>query len=88
MATAQALIGDAERAERPVSIVFTADAEHDAVPGTTAVALDKLAAAKPKPLVPDRIRTAEAITEALNGTPPARSPISPMACRVRRMKAR
>lgn len=68
--TAQALIGDAERADRPVSISFTADAEHDAVPATTAVALDKLAAAKPKPLVPDRVRTAEAITEALNGTPP------------------
>ncbi|CAH0207875.1 hypothetical protein SRABI05_03327 [Agrobacterium fabrum] len=70
VATAQALIGDAERADRPVSISFTADAEHDAVSGTTAVALDKLAAAKPKPLVPDRVRTAEAITEALNGTPP------------------
>ncbi|WP_142779558.1 DUF4159 domain-containing protein [Agrobacterium sp. T29] len=70
VATAQALIGDAERADRPVSISFTADAEHDAVPGTTAVALEKLAAAKPKPLVPDRIRTAEAITEALNGTAP------------------
>jgi hypothetical protein len=68
--TAQALIGDAERADRPVSISFTADAEHDAVPATTAVALDKLAAAKPKPLVPDRVRTAEAITEALNGTAP------------------
>jgi hypothetical protein len=68
--TAQALIGDAERADRPVSISFTADAEHDPVPATTAVALDKLAAAKPKPLVPDRVRTAEAITEALNGTPP------------------
>ncbi|MGI8396970.1 DUF4159 domain-containing protein [Agrobacterium deltaense] len=70
VATAQALIGDAERADRPVSISFTADAEHDAVPGTTAVALEKLAAAKPKPLVPDRVRTAEAITEALNGTAP------------------
>ncbi|AAK87997.1 RNA-binding protein [Agrobacterium tumefaciens] len=70
VATAQALIGDAERADRPVSISFTADAEHDAVSGTTAVALDKLAAAKPKPLVPDRARTAEAITEALNGTAP------------------
>ncbi|NTB96675.1 DUF4159 domain-containing protein [Agrobacterium tumefaciens] len=70
VATAQALIGDAERADRPVSISFTADAEHDAVPGTTAVAWEKLAAAKPKPLVPDRIRTAEAITEALNGTAP------------------
>ncbi|MDZ7927746.1 MAG: DUF4159 domain-containing protein [Agrobacterium sp.] len=68
--TAQALIGDAERADRPVSISFTADAEHDPVPGTTAVALDKLAAAKPKPLVPDRVRTAEAITEALNGSAP------------------
>ncbi|MCZ7486552.1 DUF4159 domain-containing protein [Rhizobium rhizogenes] len=70
VATAQALIGDAERADRPVSISFTADAEHDAVSGTTAVALEKLAAAKPKPLMPDRVRTAEAITEALNGTPP------------------
>lgn len=70
VATAQALIGDAERADRPVSISFTADAEHDAVSGTTAVALDKLAAAKPKPLVPDRALTAEAITEALNGTAP------------------
>ncbi|MBO0125757.1 DUF4159 domain-containing protein [Agrobacterium sp. OT33] len=70
VATAQALIGDAERADRPVSISFTADAEHDAVSGTTAVALEKLAAAKPKPLMPDRVRTAEAITEALNGTTP------------------
>lgn len=85
--TAQALIGDAERADRPVSISFTADAEHDAVPATTAVALDKLAAAKPKPLAPDRVRTAEAITEALNGTSPARSPILPTALRPRRMKA-
>ncbi|UXT49496.1 DUF4159 domain-containing protein [Agrobacterium tumefaciens] len=70
VATAQALIGDADRADRPVSISFTADAEHDAVSGTTAVALEKLAAAKPKPLMPDRVRTAEAITEALNGTTP------------------
>lgn len=87
VATAEALIGDAERAERPVAIAFTADAEHDAVPGTTAVALEKLAAAKPKPLVPDRVRTADAITEALNGTTPAPSPISLMACRRRRTKA-
>lgn len=88
VATAQALIGDAERADRPVSISFTADAEHDAVSGTTAVALNKLAAAKPKPLVPDRVRTAEAITEALNGTPPARLLTLPTAFRRRRMKAR
>ncbi|WP_320198471.1 DUF4159 domain-containing protein [Agrobacterium sp. rho-13.3] len=68
--TAQALIGDAERAERPVAIAFTADRDHDAEPGTTAAALEKLAAAKPQPLVPDRIRTAESVIEALNGTAP------------------
>ena len=68
--TAEALIGDAERAERPVSITFTADREHDAEPGTTAAALEKLAAAKPQPLVPDRVRAAESVIEAMNGTAP------------------
>ncbi|KQQ61364.1 RNA-binding protein [Rhizobium sp. Leaf311] len=68
--TAQALIGDAERAERPVSIAFTADRDHDAEAGTTAAALEKLAAAKPQPLVPDRRRAAEAVIEAMNGTTP------------------
>lgn len=68
--TAEALIGDAERAERPVSIAFTADRDHDAEPGTTAAALEKLAAAKPQPLTPDRVRAAEAVHEALNGTTP------------------
>jgi hypothetical protein len=68
--TAQALIGDAERAERPVSITFTADKDHDAEPGTTAAALEKLAAAQPQPLVPDRIRAAQAVSEAMNGVTP------------------
>ncbi|MDQ1186639.1 DUF4159 domain-containing protein [Agrobacterium larrymoorei] len=68
--TAEALIGDAERAERPVSLTFTADREHDAEPGTTAAALEKLAAAKPQPLVPDRVRAAESVIEAMNGTAP------------------
>lgn len=68
--TAEALIGDAERAERPVSIAFTADRDHDAEPGTTAATLEKLAAAKPQPLVPDRARAAEAVIEAMNGTTP------------------
>ncbi|GAK69079.1 hypothetical protein RRU01S_03_02500 [Agrobacterium rubi TR3 = NBRC 13261] len=68
--TAEALIGDAERAERPVSIAFTADRDHDAEPGTTAAALEKLAAAKPQPLVPNRVRAAEAVIEAMNGTNP------------------
>lgn len=68
--TAQALIGDAESAETPVSITFTADNTHDAVPGTAALALDKLAAARPRALVPDRARAIDAIAAALNGTRP------------------
>ncbi len=43
--TATALIGDAADRSLPVSIVFTADPTHDAIPGTAAVALEKLAAA-------------------------------------------
>lgn len=68
--TAEALIGDAERAERPVSITFTADRDHDSEPGTSAAALEKLAAARPQPLVPDRVRAAQAVNEAMNGTTP------------------
>lgn len=70
METAEALISDAERAELPVSITFTADPTHDAVPGSAAAAREKLAAAVPRPVVPDRERAANAIGEALNGTVP------------------
>jgi hypothetical protein len=68
--TADMLIDDAEQADLPVSIVFTADATHDAVPGTAASARENLGAARPKPLVPERARTAEALTEAFNGSRP------------------
>lgn len=68
--TARLLIDDAESADVPVSITFTADASHEAVPGTPAAARDKLTAANPKPLVPDRVRTAQAIREAMNGSRP------------------
>ncbi|MGE6741610.1 DUF4159 domain-containing protein [Allorhizobium pseudoryzae] len=68
--TADMLIGDAENADLPVAIVFTADANHDAVPGSAAAAREKLMAARPKPLVPDRERAAAALTEAFNGTRP------------------
>ena len=54
--TADLLIDDAESADVPVSITFTADTSHEAVPGTAAAARDKLAAASPRPLVPDRAR--------------------------------
>lgn len=68
--TADMMIGDAEDAELPVSIVFTAETSHDAIPTSAAIAREKLAAARPKPLVPDRLRAAKAMTEALNGTKP------------------
>ncbi|MCJ8519381.1 hypothetical protein ABID21_002402 [Pseudorhizobium tarimense] len=68
--TAEALIGDAEDAGIPVSIVFTAETSYGAIPGSAAAAREKLAAARPEPLVPDRQRAAAAVTEALNGTQP------------------
>jgi len=68
--TADALIDDAEAAGTPVAIAFTADPTNDAVPGTAAAARDKLRAAQPKPLVPDRHRAFEALRAALNGVHP------------------
>ncbi len=68
--TAEALIDDADIAGLPVAIAFTADPSNDAVAGTAAVAREKLSAAEPQPLVPDRQRTFEALRAALNGTHP------------------
>ncbi|MGO6905753.1 BatA domain-containing protein, partial [Rhizobium ruizarguesonis] len=68
--TADALIDDAESAGTPVSIAFTADPTNDAVPGTAAAARDKLRAAEPRPLVPDRERAFQALRTALNGIKP------------------
>ncbi|MEH7835937.1 DUF4159 domain-containing protein [Rhizobium laguerreae] len=68
--TADALIDDAESAGTPVSIAFTADPTNDAVPGTAAAARDKLRAAEPRPLVPDRERAFQALRAALNGIKP------------------
>jgi hypothetical protein len=68
--TADALIDDAETAGAVVSIAFTADPTNNATPGTAAAAREKLRAAEPKPLVPDRQRAFEALRAALNGTHP------------------
>jgi hypothetical protein len=68
--TADALINDADSAGAPVAIAFTADSTNDAVPGTAAVAREKLRAAEPQPLVPDRQRAFEALRAALNGVHP------------------
>lgn len=68
--TADALIGDAESKDLPVSIVFTADSEHNAVPGSAIVARTRMAAASPQPLRPNREAAVNALRTALNGTPP------------------
>ncbi|WP_430251342.1 DUF4159 domain-containing protein [Neorhizobium sp. DAR64860/K0K1] len=68
--TANLLIDDAESADLPVAIAFTADQNQEATPGSAAAARDKLAAASPRPLVPDRTRAVTALREALNGTRP------------------
>ncbi len=70
VATAEALIGDAESKDLPVSIVFTADSEHNAVPGSAMVARTRMAAASPQPLRPNREAAVNALRTALNGTAP------------------
>jgi hypothetical protein len=68
--TAEALIDEAESAGTPVAVAFTADRANNAVPGTATAARDKLRAAEPQPLVPERKRALEALRVALNGTKP------------------
>ncbi|HEY0125130.1 MAG TPA: DUF4159 domain-containing protein [Rhizobium sp.] len=68
--TADALIDDADAKDIPVSIAFTAEQSNDTTPGAAAAARDRLHAINPRPLVPDRQRTAQAIKAALNGTRP------------------
>jgi hypothetical protein len=68
--TANMLIDEAESSDVPVSVTFTAEATNEPVAGTAAAARDKLAAAEPKPLVPDRLRAARALQEALDGNQP------------------
>ncbi|MBZ5758707.1 MULTISPECIES: DUF4159 domain-containing protein [Rhizobium] len=68
--TADALIGDADASETPVVIAFTANQTNDAIPGTAMAARDKLHAAAPMPLVPDRPRAVQALKSALGGAKP------------------
>lgn len=68
--TAEALIDDADSASLPVSIAFTADPSNDALAGTAAVARERLRAAEPRPLVPDRQRAFAALRAALDGVKP------------------
>ncbi|TCL93672.1 putative membrane protein (TIGR02226 family) [Rhizobium sp. PP-WC-2G-219] len=68
--TADALITEAESADVPVSIVFSAERENDGVPGTATAARTRLAAAAPRPLRPSRTEAVAALRTGLDGTPP------------------
>ena len=67
--TANMLIDEAESADVPVSLTFTADTSNESAAGTATAARDKLAATEPKPLVPDRLRAVRSLQEALDGNP-------------------
>lgn len=67
---ANALIDDAEAKDLPVSIVFTADRQHDATPASATAARDRLAAAQPQPLPAVRDRALAAMKSALAASPP------------------
>jgi hypothetical protein len=66
--TADALISEAEAADIPVSLVFTADRENDGVPGTATAARTRLAAASPRPLRPNRTAAIAALRTGLGQT--------------------
>jgi hypothetical protein len=68
--TADALIGDADSSDTPIVIAFTASQTNDPVPGSAAAARDKLHAAAPAPLVPDRARALQSVKAALGGAHP------------------
>lgn len=68
--TALAFIDDAEAADLPVSLTFTAEDSQDAVPVSPATARTRLTAAVPRPLLPDRAKALEMLEAALDGTAP------------------
>lgn len=72
MASAAALVDSAERAGLPVSLTFTADLSNDATPADPVNTREKLAAARPRPLEPDRNRAIGQLATALGETRPGR----------------
>jgi len=68
--TAGMLIDDAESRDLPISLVLTAERQHDAVPVDAATARTRLAAAEPRPLPADRAGAVAALRTALAGTAP------------------
>ena len=68
--TASTLIDDAESRDVPISLVLTADRQHDAVPVDAATARTRLAAAEVRPLPADRAAAVASLRTALDGTAP------------------
>ena len=64
------LIEQAEKADLPVSLTFTADRDNDPTPMTAAKALDRLRAAHPEPNVPDRTAATGTLVAALGTSHP------------------
>ncbi|WP_102958826.1 DUF4159 domain-containing protein [Mangrovicella endophytica] len=66
---AESLVRDAGAAGRPVSLAFTAEgASDDAAPVEAAAALDRIAAARPRPIPVDRTAAAARVRTALDGS--------------------
>ncbi|MCW4113777.1 DUF4159 domain-containing protein [Aurantimonas sp. MSK8Z-1] len=71
-ATAETLIREAGEAGRPVALAFTAEgAGDDATPVEANTALEHLAAARPRPVPPDRDAAVARLSTALSGTTPS-----------------
>ncbi|WP_078707327.1 DUF4159 domain-containing protein [Consotaella salsifontis] len=67
-ATAEALIGEAKDAGRPVALAFTAEgSSDDATPAEADEALVRLRAAEPRPIPTDRAAAATRLSTALSG---------------------
>ena len=67
---ASRLIDDAEKADLPVSLTFTANRDNDPTPTTAAKARNRLQAARPRPDRPDRAAAADAFEAAMGKTHP------------------
>ncbi len=69
VAAAERLIAAAEDANRPVSILFTAEQRHNAIPNTASIARERLQAAEPRPLKADTATALTALLTAFETTP-------------------
>jgi hypothetical protein len=68
VAVAERLIANAEEANRPVSILFTAERQHNAIPNAAATARERLQAAEPRPIREDPQTALAALLTAFEDT--------------------